>query len=288
MKKLIFYSIITFLFLSCEKKTDPTPVTPVLKGFITESTSPRRTVKSIYSLIYSNDKFSNLQRIDTIREADLSLIGTPILNNIVTEEAFNGYKMSSDFAASINGIYIVSKVENIAQKIANGYEISTAQGNALTVYFQIELNANNQVAKYSNTKIVSTDINGVRKETFQNSYYRFEFDTKGNIIKAFEKNNGASTELLSAEYTYDDKPNPYKVLRWVFRLSGVGLGLAGSESINNVLTSKNYQQGVLLTETTSVYTYDAQTGYPLTLITSGKSFNPNSGVGTSKTTFKYK
>ncbi|MEY4541495.1 MAG: hypothetical protein RLZZ306_3252 [Bacteroidota bacterium] len=287
MKNLIFFSIIIFIFLSCEKKTDLTPVTPVLKGFVTESTSLRRTVKSTYSLIYSNDKFSNLQRIDEVREADLSLKVTPILNNIITEEATDRYKMSSDFAASINGIYIISKVENIAQKIANGYEISTAQGNALTVYFQIELNANNQVTKYSNTKIVSTDINGVRKEILQNSYYRFEFDTKGNIIKAFEKNNGASTELLSAEYTYDDKPNPYKVLRWVFRLSGVGLGLAGSESTNNVLTSKNYQQGVLFTETTGSYTYDSQTGYPLTLTTLGKSNDPNVSVTPSKTTYKY-
>ena len=48
MKKLIFYSIITIIFLSCEKKKDPDPlpVNVILKGFTTEGSSPNRTVKS--------------------------------------------------------------------------------------------------------------------------------------------------------------------------------------------------------------------------------------------------
>jgi hypothetical protein len=290
MKTLNFYTLIisVFLFLSCEKKKDPDPVIPVLKGFSTEGTSPNRTVKSNYSLIYVNDKLSNLQRIDTIVEVGSPIRTLPALNNILTEEASGGYKLISDFAIGGTNGYTISKVENIAQKTANGYDIVTVYSSSLTIHSQIELNANNQMVKYATTKIVNTNTNGVKRETPQNGYYRYEYDSNGNVTKVFLKDIGSAPEVLSNEFTYDDKPNPYKDsnLKWIFRLSGLG-GSGGIESKNNVLTSKNYQQGVLLTETTGVYTYDTQSGYPLTLSTSGKSFSPNTSVGTGKTVFKY-
>jgi hypothetical protein len=290
MKNLNFYTLIisVFVFLSCEKKKDPEPVVPVLKAFSTEGTTPNRTVKSSYSLVYNNEKLSNLQRIDTIIEVGSPVRTVPTLNNIFTEEASGGYKLISDFATGGANGYTLSKVENIAQKTANGYDIITTYSSSLAVHSQLELNTNNQVVKYITTKIVNTNQNGVKRETPQNAYYRYEYDAKGNVIKAFLKGEGATTEVLSNEYTYDDKPNPYKDLnlRWIFRLSGLG-GAGGIESVNNVLTSKSYQQGILFAETIGVYTYDNQSGYPLTLTTSGKSYSPNASVGTGKTIFKY-
>ncbi len=288
MKKLILCSLSILVFLSCEKKKDPNPapIITVLKGFTTEGITPNRTVKSIYSLVYNNEKLSNLQKIDTIKEDGLPPRTGPISNNILTEEALEGYKLVSDFAIGGPNGYTLSKVENIAKKANNGYEIETRYSSTQTVYSQLELNANNQLIKYTVVNIVNTDKNGVKKETPQNAYNRYEYDSKGNVIKVFLKDVGASPEVLTHEYTYDDKPNPYKDLKWVFRLSGLG-GAVGSESKNNILISKNYQQGILTTETNNVYTYDAQTGYPLTLITSGKSYSPNTIVGISKTTYQY-
>jgi hypothetical protein len=290
MQKLIFYSIITFIFLSCEKKKDPTPL-PVditLKELVTEGISPNRTVKSIYSLIYSNNKLSNLQRIDTIREDGLPPRTGPTINNFFTEEVSEGYKLISDYAVGGSNGYTVSKVETVAKKIPTGYDVETTYtASQQTFYSQMEFNSSNQLAKNTVTKLITTDKNGVKRETAYNFYNRFEYDAKGNVVRVFLKDIGSSPEVLNNEYTYDDKPSPYsKDLRWLFRLSGVG-GAAGVESKNNVLTSKNYQQGVLLTETIGVYTYDTQTNYPLIVTTTGKSFSPNVGVGSSKTTYKY-
>lgn len=291
MKKLIFFTLAVpvFIFLSCEKKkdADPLPVITVLKGFTTEGISPSRTVRSTYSVIYNNGKVSNLQRIDSVKEDGLPLRITPTFNNIFTEEASKGYKLISDFAVgSSNGNYTFSKVENIVQKTSTGYDIITIFSSSQTVYGQIELNSNNQLVKFTATKIVTTDKNGVKRETLQNAYNRYEYDGNGNVIKVFSKDIGSAPEVLNNEYTYDNKPNPYKDLKWIFRLSGLG-GSGGSESKNNVLTSKNYQQGVLITETVGVYIYDSKTGYPLTLTTSGKSFSPNVGVGSSTITYRY-
>ena len=287
MKKIIFYTltISIFAFSSCEKKKDaePLPVIPTLKGFNTESTSPSRTVKSAYLLVYANNKLNNLQRVDTIKEDGEPVRIGPVLNNILTEEGSEGFKLVSDFGIGGANGYTISKVENVAQKTLNGYDITTTCSSSQTVYYsQLELNKDNQVIKNTVTKFVTTDKNGVKRETPQNIYNRYEYDSNGNIIKAFLKDISSAPEVLIGEYTYDNKPCPYKDLKWMFRLLG-----AGFESKNNILTSKNYQQGVLLTETTGLYTYDTQTSYPLILTVSGKSFSPNVGVGSSKTFYKY-
>ena len=290
MKKIIFYTltISIFAFSSCEKKKDaePLPVIPTLKGFNTESTSPSRTVKSAYLLVYANNKLNNLQRVDTIKEDGEPVRIGPVLNNILTEEGSEGFKLVSDFGIGGANGYTISKVENVAQKTLNGYDITTTYSSSQTVYYsQLELNKDGQVIKNTVTKFVTTDKNGVKRETPQNVYNRYEYDSNGNMVKIFVKEMSSASEVLTNECTYDNKPSPYKDLKWMFRL--FGFGGVGVDSKNNILTSKNYQQGVLLTETTGVYTYDTQTGYPLTLTVSGKSFSPNVGVGSSKAFFKY-
>ncbi len=283
MKKLIFYAVSFFIFLTCEKKKDPTPL-PILKGFISESITLRITLKSNFSIFYANEKVSTIQQRDSIKEDGGLKIYT---NNIVITDGLpNNYSVVSDLTNPVGGSSQTNRIEYSGKKVANGFEIIIPFSSTLVSYALIELNTDNQMVKYSDTKIVSTDNNGVKRETLRDSYIRYEYDSKGNVVKAFQKINGSNAETLIAEYTYDTNPNPYKPLLWFFRLAGFG-GTGGLESNNNVIFSKNYQQGVLLTESTGVYMYDPVSKYPLTVTTSGKSYSPNSGVGTSKTTFKY-
>lgn len=285
MKKLLYVSLCISLFTACKSKDIVTPVTPtpVLKGIISEGITPRITAKTNFSIVYTNEKISSIQQSDSIKQDGGLKIYT---NNIVITDGLpNNYTVVSDLTNPIGGSSQTNKIEYSGKKVANGYEIIIPFSSSLISYALIELNADNQMVKYSDTKVVSTDNNGMKKETLRNSYLRYEYDSKGNAVKTFQKLNGSTAEILIAEYTYDTNPNPYKPLLWLFRLTG--LGLTVSESNNNVIFSKDYQQGVLFTETTGIYTYDTQTRYPLTLSTSGKSFSQNTGVGTSKAIFKY-
>jgi hypothetical protein len=285
MKKLLYFLVCFSLFLSCEKKKDDvTPVkTPVLKGFIVESTTPSLTAKSYYMLVSANGKLSNLQKIDSIKQDEKVTVYTN--NNIITDGLPNNYSVLSDLVNPIGGSAQTSKIDYSAKKVSNGYEIIIPFSPSLSSYVLIELNADNQMVKYSDTKIVVIDNNGMKRETLKNSYLRYEYDSKGNVVKVFQKQDGTTTETLATEYTYDTNPNPTKPLLWAFRL--VGFGVSGAESNNNIVTSKNYQQGTLFTESIGLYTYDSSTKFPLTVNVSGKSYSPNVMVGTSKTTFKY-
>lgn len=282
MKKLIFYFLAVVIFLSCDKKNDPEP-TVTLKAMISEGGSSRITSKSVITLIYENNKLRNLQRMDTVREVGLPMQVLPVLNNIITEDATGGYKLSSDFAMSSNGgVYTVGKIETITQKNTTGYNlvITVLSNQSMS---SIELNASNQLAKVTGIKNISTSSSGVKTETPQNWYVRNEYDAKGNVIKVFQKANNATAEVLAYEYIYDENPNPYyNDLRMIFRLMGA-TNTAASESKNNVVTSKVYKDGVLSSEITVQYTYDNRTGYPLT----AKSFVAGTTITPSTVTFKY-
>ncbi len=254
---------------------------------MSESTTPHVTVKSTYSLIYANGKLNNLQNIDTIRENGSPMKSPPLFNNILTGDESKGYKLISDIYWG-NAVY---KMEYASRKIANGYEVVTVENDILGykssyTYSQFEPNLNDQIINNGITKFANIDKNDVKLESPFETYYRYEYDNKGNVIKVFIKNVFSPSEILSSEYTYDDKPNPYKVLKWVYRLFGFR-DLAIYESTNNILTSKNYLQGVLASETIEVYTYNNQTGYPLTKITTEKLFNSTFKLKTTKTAFKY-
>jgi hypothetical protein len=281
MKKLLYFSLYISLFTACKSKETITPVdpTPIMKGIIVESILPNLTTKTNYSIGYMNEKVSNFQKKDSIKQDGVLKLYTN--TNVITDGLPNSYTVVSD----VVGILQTYKIEYSGKKVADGYEIIIPFNSSLSGYALIELNADNQMVKYSDTKTVSTDNNGVKRETLRNSYLRYEYDSKGNVVKVFQKLDGATTEILINEYTYDTNPNPCKPLLWFFRLTGFGTTI--SESNNNVISSKNYQQGVLFTESTGIYTYDSDSKYPLALSTSGKSYSPNTTVGTSKTTYKY-
>lgn len=271
--------------MACESKKTITPVisTPVLKSFVVEGILPNLTSKTNYFIGYTNEKVSNIQKIDSIKQD--RVLKVYATNNVITDGLPNSYIVVRNAISPFIESPQTSKIEYSGNKVANGYEIIVLFSSSLTSYNLIELNADNQMVKYSDTKVISTDNNGVKKETLRNSYLRYEYDTKGNVVKIFQKLDGSTSEILINEYTYDTTPNPYKPLLWLFRLTGFGVPV--SESNNNVISSKNYQQGVLYTETTGTYTYDSDSKYPITLTTSGKSYNPNTTIGTSKTTYKY-
>lgn len=287
MKKLIFYSLAIFVFLSCEKKTDPTPVTPVLKGLKLEVKTPSIVVNSYFTLVYANEKLVNMQRTDTIRDEGLLRV-SPATNNILSEEIPDNFKLVSENSLFNGQTYKVTTLTNTAKKIGANYEIRTFFTPNFLYNQTVEMNSNNQISKSLLSKVVSTDGNGNNIESIQNSYYRYEYDSNGNIIKVLQTANGNGKEVVAAEYTYDSNPNPYQVLKWVFRLSNfIGAGISASESKNNIIISKQYYaDGSLQTETKSDYTYDSETKYPLTQITTGTSNSPNK-VTPSKIIFKY-
>jgi hypothetical protein len=280
MKKSIYFALCVSLFLSCKEKEEIAPNLPVLKSFTVESKLPNLTAKTDYILLYTNDQLSNLQKTEVI-EKDGVLKTLPTVNNLITYGTYDTYKIVSDAANSSTNKMIYN-----AEKMNGEFNITIySDKNFLTLY-TMERNTNNQVSKYEFVKpIVITSSGAIFPSP--NTYARYEYDTRGNLVKIFQKTDDSPNEILSNEYTYDTNPNPNKVLVWVYRLAGAGAVLAGSESSNNILTTKNYSQGVLVSETNAIYTYDATTKLPLTVSTTGKSYNSNTVIGTSKITYRY-
>jgi hypothetical protein len=280
MKKLIYFSLCVSLFLSCKEKEEITPVLPSLKSFTVESKLPNLTAKTDYTLLYTNDQLSNLQKSEVIEKDGVSKT-LPTVNNLITYGTYDTYKIVSDAANSSTNKMIYN-----AEKMNGEFNITIySDKNFLTLY-TMERNTNNQVSKYEFVKPIVITSSGVIFPS-PNTYARYEYDTRGNLVKIFQKRDDSPNEILSNEYTYDTNPNPNKVLVWVYRLAGAGAVLAGSESSNNILTTKNYSQGVLVSETNATYTYDATTKLPLTVSTTGKSYNSNTVIGTSKITYRY-
>jgi hypothetical protein len=280
MKKSIYFLLCVSLLLSCKEK-ETTPVLPTLKGFTVESSLPNLTAKTDYTLTYTNDKLSNLQKTDVI-EKDGVLKTYPTINNVITYGTYDTYKVvSGTDNPSIN------KMIYNAEKLNGEFNITVYSDKNFQTLFVMERNTNDKISKYELVKPIVIGSNGVVSPILPNTYVRYEYDSNGNAIKVFQKIDGFPTEFLANEYTYDANPNPNKALVWVFRLVGYGAVLASSESNNNILTTKNYSQGVLISETNTVYTYDATTKLPLVATTYGKSYSPNITIGTSKTSYQY-
>jgi hypothetical protein len=281
MKKLIYFLLSISLFLSCKQKEEIAPVLPTLKGFTVESSLPNLTAKTDYTLTYTNDKLSNLQKTDVI-EKDGVLKTYPTVNNVITYGTYDTYKIVSGTDNSST-----SKMIYNAEKFNGEFNITIYSDKNFQTLFYMERNTNDKVSKYELVKPIVIGSNGIVSPILPNTYIRYEYDANGNAVKVFQKIDGFTNEFLTNEYTYDANPNPNKALVWIFRLVGYGAVLASSESNNNILTAKNYSQGTLISETITVYTYDANTKLPLAAITSGKSYNPNTTIGSSKTAYKY-
>lgn len=281
MKKLIYFLLSISFFLSCKENEQIAPVLPTLKGFTVESSLPNLTAKTDYTLTYTNDKLSNLQKTDVI-EKDGVLKTYPTVNNVITYGTFDTYKIVSDAGNSST-----SKMTYNAEKMNGEFNITIYSDKNFQTLFSMERNTSDKVSKYELVKPIVIGSNGVVSPILPNTYVRYEYDSNGNAIKVFQKIDGFTNEFLANEYTYDVNPNPNKALVWVFRMVGYGAVLASSESNNNILTAKNYSQGVLISETNTVYTYDATTKLPIVATTSGKSYNPNTMIGSSKTAYKY-
>ena len=287
MKNLSLKALIGLLMLSLyackDKAVTPVPI-PVLKSFSLEfrrdaNSSPRGSTN--YTLEYKDGQLSNITKLDTIFE-DKKIESIYKSSYLLTNQASN-YKLTNITVRSSSGISPQTLTTDVSALLINNvYEVTTINSPNFSSVARIELNANNQIAKYTLVKYTVVNQDGTKRETLQNFYQRYEYDTKGNLVKVFQKSVDTA-ELLIGEYTYDDKPNPYISMKWLGRL----FGTPGFESTNNALTAKSYVQGILVSEQTTTYTYDSITNYPLTMNSSGKSYEPNVSIGVSKTVFKY-
>lgn len=174
--------------------------------------------------------------------------------------------------------------ETTAKKVNGVFEIiqpNFTNNNSYTLS-TLEENANKQVIKTVIVKVVSTGTNGVKKETPYGNTQRWEYDASGNATKVYYKLSNADKEYLALENTFDNNPNPFKSMSWFYRLSATP-----TESNNNILITKQYNnEGKLIGELTTVYTYDAN-NYPITAIQTGKSYEVGSEYGKTTINFKY-
>jgi YD repeat-containing protein len=97
------------------------------------------------------------------------------------------------------------------------------------------------------------------------SVYRYEYDNRGNITKIFEKSTPSDPELLTDEYTYDDKVNPGKNNLALLAFIAIFGNIADIYSPNNTLTGKSYDSnGSVFSTNTFVYAYNDK-GFPITV-----------------------
>ncbi|MBC8110973.1 MAG: hypothetical protein H7Y04_07940 [Verrucomicrobia bacterium] len=138
-----------------------------------------------------------------------------------------------------------------------------ANGNVLTLAGAFILNTPTTTTfNYANGRISGI---AVSSGGLSGSSYRYEYDSKGNITKIFEKSTPSDPELLTTEYTYDDKTNPGKNNLALLAFIAIFGDISDIYSPNNTLTRKEYDSaGKVFASSTLTYTYNDK-GFPITV-----------------------
>ena len=152
-----------------------------------------------------------------------------------------------------------------------------------TDFNSVELDEKGRVLKLLHLKSIrNNEREGTVVDEKNNSYTRCEYDDSGNLVKEFRKD---SLERLSEEYTYDNHPNPRTNLGLFYRMTDNNISSA--ESINNKLTAKIYENGILFGEQKYLYEYDKKSNLPLKLKISTVTFKNRTKYYDVNITFEY-
>lgn len=280
MKKTSYFLLSMCIFFSCKEEKIAATL-PYLKGFTVENTSANLITKTDYMFAYTDGELSQLQKI--AKEEKAGVLQTyPMVNHLITRGASESYKIISDTESSSN----LKMIYN-ADKSNGEFNITTYLGKNLQELSILTRNTENKVSKYEVVKPIVIGTNSVEFPKLPNAYARYEYDNQGNVSRIFQKNDNSPVEFLTNEYTYDNHPNPTKALLWFNRLAGDKAILSSSESNNNILTTKTYAQGVLVSETTANYVYETTTKLPIKVTIAGKSYNANTTISQSQITYRY-
>jgi hypothetical protein len=277
---LVFFLIVSFFYLISCKSSDIQPNTSTaLKSISVDFVSLKGgNSKSKTTFSYTGSDITKATFIDSSfsgSTVDISSITSnyTYVNKILAKVVYESKAKSFLFQGESNIV-----------KMSNIYDITSKSGTTQGIT-QIEVNANDQIVKYKDVKTISQDFKGVTSEAAGRVVIRYEYDTKGNLIKVYTNQNSPK-EYLFIEMTYDSNPNVYGALKWVYsgRMSGrIGNTLPLGESKNNPITIKSYTpSGVTEDNYAITYVYDKNTSYPVSSVWTGKATN-----GQVLSTYKY-
>ncbi len=105
--------------------------------------------------------------------------------------------------------------------------------------------------------------NTISKITRNDTQFRYEYDSNGNLTKIFYKFGSQPEELIS-EYTYDDNPNPHRTYIALLVFAVVFGDIADVVSPNNPISYKSYDGKTVSSSSAYAYTYNDK-GFPLTV-----------------------
>ncbi|MGL4629581.1 MAG: hypothetical protein ACRCVT_00135 [Leadbetterella sp.] len=251
---------ILLLVFACEDSNEPVKETidPDHSGRLKNYTATYKAGSKsyIFSLDceYTNNEISKVIEKDPF-SFDFAIPDDKAKTTFGLTRMANGDYLLSNVFQDFEGTF---KDEVKAVKSGNKYVIDNGlDSDGKKVYLIVDLNSSGQMVK----KTISGSLTNAT--TLGTIYMRYEYDAKGNCIKVYSGN--PFNETLSTELTYDDKPNPLKNLKWVYRFEGF-LELDNLsylyESNNNVVTGKEYFDGKVLNNITKTYEYHSKNKFP--------------------------
>jgi YD repeat-containing protein len=273
----IFSIIFFFYFVSC-KSTDTQPNTStVLKSISYNLSSLKGKSGGKLLLEYSGTDIIKTSSVDTTYD-------TPKVISSNTQSGTYSNKILTKLIVDYKTLSATTQFVYDIKKTGNTYDITSKTGTYQFVT-QIEVNANDQIIKFKDIKTITLDAKGQPVEILGTIVRRYEYDAKGNLIKAFSNQN-SSKEYLAAEWTYDSNPSVYGALKWIF--SGrIGNTYPLGESKNNPITAKTYTSGGNIEDNyTIVYVYDKTTTYPTSSTWTNKT-SSGQVLSTNKYAFGY-
>ena len=209
ISQTLFLITLFLIFISCNNKDAQPNSSTVLKTLSLVSTrygvKGDDRSKTVYE--YLGSDISKVTSIDSSTTSDGK---TLLINNSSTVIAYTDKIINKITTEKIDKkANTTTKVEYTIKKVTGGFDI-ISKGSNYQIYSAIEVNANDQLTKTKSIKTVYDLLKGPN-EILDNSYRRFEYDSKGNIIKAYYSNNGQK-EYLEIELTYDSNPSPFLAL----------------------------------------------------------------------------
>lgn len=274
-----FFLAVTFFYLISCKSTDVQPIfSTSLKSISANLVSLKGNAKSKIVFAYTGSD------ITTATSTDSSFSGSTVDVSSGTSNYTYTDRILTKIASVSKSKTSTSQSEFSIVKNGTIYDITSKSGTT-QVITQIEVNANDQIIKYKDVKTIIQDFKGASSEVLGRIVIRYEYDVKGNLIKAYTNQNSPK-EYLFIEMTYDTNPNVYGALKWV--LGGrFGNALSLGESKNNPITIKSYtSSGVTEDNYAITYVYDKNTSYPVSSVWTGKATN-GQVFSTYKYTFVY-